>query len=76
MDADERSLLPVPPGPLQGTLAAGRPVHLPDGVDQTLPLVINLQGITFTAPGAYAVTLRIDGMDVARSTFHVVQLGA
>jgi hypothetical protein len=76
VDADERSILPVPPGPLQGTIAAGRPVNLHDGMDQTVPLVINLQGITFRAPGTYAVKLGIDGMDTARSSFQVVQIGA
>lgn len=76
VDADERSILPVPPGPLQGTIAAGRPVNLPEAMDQTVPLVINLQGTQFTNPGTYAVKIRIDGMDVARSTFQVVRLGA
>jgi hypothetical protein len=76
VDADERSILPVPPGPLQGTIAAGRPVHLPDGLDQAVPLVINLQGVRFATPGTYAVKVRIDGMDKARATFQVMQLGA
>lgn len=76
VDADERSILPIPPGPLQGTMAAGRPVNLPDGMDQTVPLVINLQGVQFTTPGTYAVKVRIDGMDSAHSTFQVLRLGA
>jgi hypothetical protein len=76
VDADERTILPVPPGPLQGTLAAGRPVNLREGLDQVMPLVINLQGVQFAAPGTYAVKVRIDGMDKARATFEVMQLGA
>jgi len=71
IDADGRSILPEPPGTLRAPLTMGRPAHTPPGNDQVAPLVFNLHRVQFAAPGAYAMVLRVEGHDVARSPFQV-----
>lgn len=68
---DGQSILPTPPGLLQGTINVGRPPQLRQGQDQVLPLAFNLNGLKFDQPGVYAVLLRLDGLEVDRSAFTV-----
>ena len=74
VNEDGQSELPVPPGPLRGTVTTGRPPHLGPGADQFVPLVVNIAQLKFERAGTYAVIARIDGMEAARSAFHVKQL--
>jgi hypothetical protein len=71
VNEDGQSILPTPPGPIRGTVSVGRPPRLQHGQDQVLPLVINVNGLKFDQPGIYAVILRLDGLDAARSPFTV-----
>jgi hypothetical protein len=73
VNEDGQSALP-PPGPLQGTITAGRPPYLQEGEEQFVPLVMTIVQMQFNQPGLYAVILRIDGMEAGRSAFRVVSL--
>jgi hypothetical protein len=73
VDEDGQSILP-PPGPRRGTITTGRPVFLKQGEEQFVPLVMTIIQIQFNQAGLYAVILRIDGMEAARSAFHVVSV--
>ena len=73
VDADELSILPTPPGPMSGPLTVGRPPTVAPGSDIVVPLVFNMQGIQFQRPGTYAVVVRIDSLEAARSRFHIMQ---
>jgi hypothetical protein len=74
VDADQRSIIPDPPGAGSGTVIAGRPPALPVGDDQVMPLTFTFVNLTFPAPGDYAVVVRIDGTEVSRSPFHLRQV--
>jgi hypothetical protein len=74
VDADGRSILPDPPGPLAGQVNVGRPAHLAPGDDQFLPLTFNIVGLQFGAFGTYSVVFEIDGSEEARSSFKVSAL--
>ncbi len=71
VDADGRSILPAPPGPLTGTMTTGRPPHLAAGSDQVAVLTFNIAGLQFSGPGMFAVVFRLDGQEVGRSPFTV-----
>lgn len=72
LDADGVSVLGSPSGPPHVIVNLGRPPNLPPGTDQTLPLVINLQGILFEKAGPYATVVTIDGADAARTAFSIM----
>lgn len=72
VDEDGRSILPIPPGPVEGKINVGRPAHLVHGEDQVAPLALKFNGLTFQRAGLYAVILRLDGLEAARSAFRVV----
>ncbi len=72
VDDDGQSILPVPPGPLQGTINVGRPPQLKQGQDQVLALAFNLNSLKFDQPGVYAVILRLDGLEADRAPFTVI----
>lgn len=74
VDEDGRSILPDPPGTMNGTIDVGRPPYLREGTDQVFPLVMNIQGLRFSQAGTYAVLLRVDRFEAARSTFRVVPI--
>ncbi len=74
VNEDGQSIMGTPPGPFQGNINVGRPPHLTQGDDQVVPLALNLNGLIFQQPGAYAVILRIDGMEAFRSPFRVAPL--
>jgi hypothetical protein len=73
---DGRSVLPVPPGPMRGSITVGRPPHLHPGDEQHLPIVLNLVGVSFEAAGKYVVIMRINGQDAKRASFRVVDITA
>src|SRR5437867_5681011 len=66
VNEDGLSILPIPPGPFQGTINMGRPPIVQPGDDQFLPLAFHLNGVKFERAGVYVVLLRIDGRDVGR----------
>ncbi|MCC6629968.1 MAG: hypothetical protein IT340_21535 [Chloroflexi bacterium] len=73
VDEDGQSILP-PPGPARGAIRTGRPADLEPGQDQVVPLVFTLAQVRFDRAGAYAVLARLDGLEAARSSFHVIDL--
>lgn len=73
VDADGKSILP-PPGPLRGTVNAGRPPQLEPGTDQVTPLAIVLNGTKIEKAGHYVVEFNIDGQKMARAPFRVSQM--
>jgi hypothetical protein len=74
LDADGRSILPNPPGPLGGPITVGRPPNATPGNDLLAPLVFNLQHITFNKPGDYVVAMRREGEETNRHTIHLVPM--
>jgi hypothetical protein len=73
LDADGRTILPDPPGPIRGTVNLGRPPHLPIGDDQVVPLALGLNSLRFETPGLYVIVCRLDGVEAARAPFRVSQ---
>ncbi len=73
IDADGRSVLPGPQGPLRGQVNVGRPPNLAPGEDQILPVAIGLNGTKIAQAGQYAVVFRIDGEERGRAPFKVQQ---
>jgi hypothetical protein len=72
LDADGRSILPIPPGPPSGTFNVGRPPELPMGDDQVFQLAFPLNNLRFDQPGRYVVSFRLSGEEVARAPFRVI----
>ncbi len=71
LDADGQTILPDPPGPIQGTINIGRPSHLPVGDDQVVPIALSLNNLRFVGPGQYVVVCLLDGEEAARAPFRV-----
>jgi hypothetical protein len=57
---------------LQGRFDLGRPPHLQPGDAQTIPFAINLDQLRFDSPGAYALVIEINHVDIERLIFRVV----
>lgn len=76
LDADGRSILPTPPGPIRGTVNLGRPPHLAIGDDQVVPLALGLNNLRFENPGLYVVVCLLDGEEAARAPFRVAPQAA
>lgn len=74
VNEDGQSILPAPPGPIQGTINVGRPSQLKPGQDQALALAFTINGLTFADPGIYAIIVRLDGLEVDRAAFSVALL--
>lgn len=72
LDADGRSIIPMPPGPPRGTLNIGRPAELPMGDDQVFQLAFPIANLRFEEPGRYVVSFRLFGEEVARAPFRVI----
>lgn len=70
VDGDGKSILDKP---LQGRVNVGRPPTTPPGGDQVTALAFRLVGVEFRQPGDYAVIVRLDGIDKAKSPFRVVE---
>jgi hypothetical protein len=71
LNEDGSSILPDPPGPPRVTINVGRPPQASVGSDQVVPLALNIQNLELAQAGSYAVVVRIDGTDAARSAFTV-----
>jgi uncharacterized protein DUF6941 len=54
------------------SVTVGRPVHLREGSDQAVPLVLKVNGVALKQAGRYVFTLSYDGEVVARTAFEVV----
>jgi len=54
------------------SVTVGRPVHLREGSDQTVPLVLEVSGVSLKQAGQYVFTLSYEGEEVARTAFEVV----
>jgi hypothetical protein len=54
------------------SVTVGRPVHLREGSDQAVPLVLKVNGVSLKQAGRYAFTLTYEGEEVARTAFEVV----
>jgi hypothetical protein len=80
VDADGRSILPDPPGPVRGNIVVGRPPTVGEEEEQHIPMVFNLTGVTLEGPGVYAVVVRQgeNGPDLDRSVFRVrgIEMGS
>jgi hypothetical protein len=74
LDADDRSILPNPPGPLGGPITVGRPPNVTPGNDLLAPFVFNLAGTTFNGPGDYVIVMRREGEVVKRYPIHLVSM--
>jgi hypothetical protein len=73
VDADGNSIFPDPPGtPHRSVVNVGRPPTVPVGNDQTIALAFPFAYLNFQHEGDYVLVLRLDGIDAARSPFHVV----
>lgn len=68
--------MPAPPGPLQGEVHVGRSSHLRAGSVQYVCLTFNLIGLQFQRPGEYVVQLRLDGLQMKRTSFTVAPPGS
>ena len=71
LDADGRTILPDPPGPILGSIDIGRPPHLPVGDDQVVPIALSLNNLRFVGPGQYVVSCLLEGAETARAPFRV-----
>jgi hypothetical protein len=47
---------------------------LPDGEPTLIPLATQVHGFVVAAPGAYVAVLEVDGIEVARWSFHAVSI--
>ena len=54
------------------SVTVGRPVHLREGSDQAVPLVLKVNGVALKQAGRYAFTLSYEGEELARTAFEVV----
>jgi hypothetical protein len=54
------------------SVTVGRPVHLREGSDQAVPLVLKVNGVSLKQAGRYAFILTYGGEEVARTAFEVV----
>lgn len=66
---DGEALLSPPATP---SVTVGRPVHLRDGSDQAVPLVLKVNGVSLKQAGRYAFILTFEGEEVARTAFEVI----
>jgi Family of unknown function (DUF6941) len=66
---DGEALLNPPATP---SVTVGRPVHLREGSDQAVPLVLKVTGVSLKQAGRYAFILTYGGEEVARTAFEVI----
>lgn len=58
--------------PVKAEIRVGRPAQLKDGTDQVVPLALRLGPVTLEREGRFAVILRYEGEEVARTAFDLV----
>jgi hypothetical protein len=66
---DGEAMLNPPAAP---SVTVGRPVHLREGSDQAIPLVLKVNGVSLQEAGRYVFTLSYEGEELARTAFEVV----
>lgn len=54
------------------SVTVGRPVHLREGSDQAVPLVLKVGGVSIKNAGRFVFTLSYDGGELARTAFEVL----
>jgi hypothetical protein len=70
VDADGNSVLREP---IQGKFEAGRPPGMRPGDNSNLVLVFNIDGLIVEKPGRYEWVFMVDGTDLGRIGFKVVE---
>lgn len=58
--------------PVRAEIRVGRPAQLKDGTDQVVPLALRIGPVTLDREGRYALILRSEGEEVARTAFDLV----
>lgn len=59
---------------VEGGFRVGTEPHMRVGDPTLLPLAVNVNGLTFERPGDYAFKLEVDGAELLRYPFRVVQV--
>ena len=70
VDTDGNSILPEP---IQGEFEQGRPPGMRPGDSANLVIVFNINGLIVEKPGRYEWVFRVDGTDLGRIGFKVVE---
>jgi hypothetical protein len=82
-DGHQVAIVAAPPGvpsedgklyAIGGEFNVGRPPLLPPGEEQMVPLAMNIDGIEFDHPDAYAFVISIDGSPIERLQLRLQQL--
>ncbi len=58
--------------PVKAEIRVGRPAQLKDGTDQVVPLALRVGPVTLEREGRYALILRSEGEETARTAFDLV----
>lgn len=58
--------------PVKAEIRVGRPAQLKDGTDQVVPLALRVGPVTLDREGRYALIIRFDGEEAARTAFDLV----
>ncbi len=58
--------------PVKAEIRVGRPAQLKDGTDQVVPLALRVSPVTLEREGRYALTIRYEGEETARTAFDLV----
>lgn len=66
---DGRALLETP---VKAEIRVGRPAQLKDGTDQVVPLALRIGPVTLEREGRYALILRYEGEETARTAFDLL----
>lgn len=70
VDEDGRSALPAP---IEGQFEQGRPPGMRAGDNANLVMVLNIDGLIVEKPGRYEWVFMVDGTDLGRIGFKVVE---
>ncbi|MCO5221035.1 MAG: hypothetical protein M9947_05545 [Thermomicrobiales bacterium] len=57
---------------VRAEIRVGRPAQLKDGTDQVVPLALRLGPVTLEREGRFALILRCEGEEIARTAFDLV----
>ncbi len=66
--------MPIIPEPLHGSFETGRPPGTRPGDEQLVVMVFHFDGLVFERPGGFAFHLLVDGSEMGRLRFDVVQV--
>ncbi len=58
--------------PVKAEIRVGRPAQLKDGTDQVVPLALRVGPVTLEREGRYALIMRYEGEETARTAFDLV----